>query len=159
MEGWMPRPWNSELAGCLWLPRMLDKGRRALEGERQGRDLMNGFMFGDFDYADGQLLKFLRTGDARVRRLLVELGDDEAVARVLIQESGRLAEEVQAWNKRFRRANTPFIAMWEADEGRREPGVGTTLLRIFYNWVLMPPVCLVFWGVEKGRKLGRRSGG
>lgn len=41
MEGWMPCPWNTELVGCLWLPRMLDKGRRALEGEHQGRYLGN----------------------------------------------------------------------------------------------------------------------
>jgi hypothetical protein len=57
-EHWMPRPWNAELVGCLWLSRRLDKGRQVLESERQGRDLMNGYLYGDFDYADGKLLKF-----------------------------------------------------------------------------------------------------
>lgn len=73
---WMPRPWNAELAGCIWLPRLLDKGRRLLASERQGQDLMNGYLFGDFDYADGQLLRFLRMNDARVRQLLRELDDE-----------------------------------------------------------------------------------
>jgi len=153
MEGWLPRPWHAELAGCVWLPRLLDKGRRALAGERQGRDLMNGYLFGDYDYADGQLLKFLRTDDARVRQLLGEVGDDEAVARALIQESGRLAEEIRAWNRRFRLVNAPFIAMWEADEGQRAPGAGTALLKLFYNLVLMPPVYLASWAIEKLRRL------
>jgi hypothetical protein len=152
MEGWMPRPWNAELEGCVWLPRLLDKGRRALEGQRQGQDLLNGFLFGDFDYADGQLLRFLRTDEARVRRLLGELDSDEAAARVLVQESRRLPEEIQAWNRRFRRFNAPFIAMWEADEGRRGPGLGTSLLRLFYNGVLMPPVYLASWVIGKVRR-------
>lgn len=156
VESWMPRPWNEELAGCVWLPRMLDKGRRALEGERQGQDLMNGYLFGDFDYADGRLLKFLRTNDARVRELLRELDDDEAVAKTLIRESERSADEIRAWNERFRVVNAPFIAMWDADEGRVKPGPGTTLLKLFYNFVLMPPVYLSFRIAEGLRQLKRR---
>ena len=35
-KGWMPRSWEAELAGCIWLPRILDKGRRILESERHG---------------------------------------------------------------------------------------------------------------------------
>ena len=90
VKGWMPRPWNVELAGCVWLPRLLDKGRRALESERQGKDLMNGYLFGDNDYADGKLLKFLRTSDVRVRDLLRETDDDKVVAEILIRENGGL---------------------------------------------------------------------
>lgn len=155
-ENWMPRPWNAELMGCVWLPRMLDKGRQVLESRRQRRDLMNQYLFGDFDYADGKLLKFLRTNDARVLELLRELDDDEAVAKALVSESGRSAGEIQGWCTRFRTFNAPFIAMWNADEGRRAPGVGTTLLKLFYNGILMPPVYLGFWIVERLRQLKRR---
>jgi hypothetical protein len=94
-EHWMPRPWNAELVGCLWLPRRLDKGRQVLESERQGHDLMNGYLYGDCDYADGKLLKFFRTNDARVLELVRIWNDDEAaVAQALISESGRSAEEI-----------------------------------------------------------------
>lgn len=154
-EKWMPRPWNAELRGCLWLPRLLDKGRQVLESERQDRDLMNGYLYGDFDYADGKLLKFFRTNDARVLELLRESDDDETVAQALISESGRSADEIRAWARRFRTVNAPFTAMWDADEGRREAGVGTTLLNLFYNYLMMPPVYLIFWIAERLRQRKR----
>lgn len=148
-ENWMPRPWNAELLGCLWLPRLLDKGRQALDSQRQGRNLMNGYLFGDHDYADGKLLTFLRTNDAHVLELLRESADDEAVAKQLLRESGRSAAEILAWSTRFRRVNAPFAAMWDADEGRRAPGVGTALIRLFYRYLMMPPICLIFWIAER----------
>lgn len=147
----MPRPWNAELMGCIWLPRMLDKGRQVLESRRQGKNLMNRYLFGDLDYADGKLLKFLRTNDGHILDLLREMNDDEAVAQRLLSESGRSVDEIQAWGKRFRTFNAPFIAMWDADEGRREPGVGTSLLRLIYNYLMMPPVYLGFCLAEKLR--------
>lgn len=151
----MPRPWNAELMECIWLPRMLDKGRQVLESRRQGKNLMNRYLFGDLDYADGKLLKFLRTNDGHILDLLREMNDDEAVAQRLMSESGRSVDEIQAWGKRFRTFNAPFIAMWDADEGRREPGVGTSLLRLFYNYLMMPPVYLGFCLAEKLRNCKR----
>lgn len=143
-NNWMPRPLKDELLGLIFLPRMLEKGRQVLEGGRQGRDLMNGYLFGDFDALDRGLLKFLRTKDARVLALLRASDADAVVAGTLIRESGRTAAEIRAWNKRFLLLNAPFLAMIDADEGRREPGLGTSLLRLFYNYVLMPPVYLFF---------------
>lgn len=142
--GWMPRPWSDELAGCVFLPRMLEKGRRVLQGERTGRDLMNGYLFGDLDYADGQMLRFLRTNETRVRELLAALDDEAAVAETLFREARRSPGEIAAWSRRFRRVNTPFTPMWDADEGRRAPGWGTSLLNWFYNAIMMPPVYLGF---------------
>jgi hypothetical protein len=84
-----------------------------------------------------------------------ELDDDEAVAKTLVRESGRSADEIQAWCKQFRTFNAPFIAMWNADEGRKEPGLGTFLLKLFYNFLLMPPVYLGFWIAEGLRQLRR----
>jgi hypothetical protein len=140
----MPGPWHRELQGCVFLPRMLEKGRRALESERLGRDLMNGYCFGDFDYADRMLFRFLRSDEARVRELLRASADDAAVAARLIAASRRSPVEISEWSARFRRVNAPFIAMWEADEGRKQPGIGTILLKFFYNYVMMPPVYLYF---------------
>lgn len=42
--------------------------------------------------------------------------------------------------------------MWDADEGRREAGVGTTSLNLFYNYLMMPPVYLIFWIAERLRQ-------
>lgn len=149
-------PWNRELHGCVFLPRMLEKGRRVLESERQGTDLMNGFCFGDFDYADGMIFRFLRTNEDRVLALLRASNDDDAVAAALLAESGRSAVEVQKWSRYFARINAPFTAMWDADEGRRAPGVGTTLLRVFYNYLMMPPVYLIF-GLATALRRRRRA--
>ena len=140
----MPRPWNDELIGCIFLPRVLDKGRRTLESERQGRDLMNGYLFGDFDYADGMLLRFLRTKEVRVLELLRDLDSNEMVAAALFREGRRSTEEIKAWSRRFRIINAPFTPLWDADEGRREPGIGTSVLKLFYNFLMMPPVYLGF---------------
>lgn len=152
----MPGPWHRTVHGCVFLPRMLEKGRRALEGERQGADLMNGFCFGDFDYADGMLFRFLRTREDRVRELLQAWPDDDQVAARLIEESRRTPAEVERWSRRFRRINAPFIAMWEADEGRRPPGTGTAFLRWFYNVLMMPPVYL-FVRIATARRARRRA--
>lgn len=143
-DHWMPPSWREELKGFIFLPRTLRKGRRVLAGRRQGRNLMNGFLFGDFDYADGSILRFLRTKETRVLELLGESEDDAAVADTLIRESGRSAAEIKAWNRRFRTINGIFLAMWDADEGRRAPGVATSLLKWSYNYGLMPPVYVLF---------------
>lgn len=153
---WMPGPWNRELRGCVFLPRMIEKGRRVLEGERHAADLMNGYCFGDFDYADGMLFRFLRTDEERVLALLRTLEDDDAVAARLLADSGRSAEEVQQWSQRFRRINAPFTAMWDADEGRHRPGLGATLLRLFYNYLMMPPVYL-YIRVATARRRRKRA--
>jgi hypothetical protein len=148
-KNWMPCLWNEELMGLIFLPRMLDKGRQVLKGERLGQNLMNGYLFGNFDYADRGMLKFLRTTDARVLELLRASEDSAAVAKILVDTSGRSAAEIAAWNKRFRTLNALFLAMWNADEGRRAPGWGTSCLKVFYNSVLMPPVYLFFRAAQK----------
>lgn len=152
VQKWMPCSWQDELVGCKWLPRFLEKGRQAIKSEQQGKDLMNGYLFGDNDVADAQLLAFLHTNDSRVRQLLLETEDDEAVAQTLIAESGRSPEEIQARNETMYKKNAPFLAMMDADEGRRKPGLGTTLLKFFYNYGLMPPAYLVFRFQEKRRQ-------
>lgn len=158
VTSWIPRSWRDEVMGCVFLPRMLEKGRRALESERQGRDLMDGFLFGDFDYADGMMLRFLRTNEVRVRELLRDHDDDESVASILFSEGRRSPDEVKAWSRYFRRINALFTPMWDADEGRREPGIGTSLLSGFYNYLMMPPVYLCFRMMTAKRRRRQAAG-
>lgn len=146
---WMPRPWKAELVGCIWLPRMLDKGRRAIEGEQQGRDLMNGYLFGNASPADRMLLRFLRTDAARVRALLNEFNDDNSVAEALLRESGRSPLDIRTWNMCFRTLNAPFILLLESDERQRHSGMATTFYKFLYNRVVMPPVYLLFGRTDR----------
>lgn len=155
--GWMPCRWNEELGGCVFLPRVLEKGRRFLESERSGQALMNGYIFGDFDYADGMVLRFLRTNEDRLLELLRAEEEDGAVAEQLFRESGRTAGAIASWSRRFRLINAPFGPMWDADEGRRGPGWGTTLLNGFYNHLMMPPVYLCYGFLRERRKRRRAS--
>lgn len=152
VTAWIPCSWEEQIQGLIFLPRMLAKGRQFLKSKSEGQDLMNGFLFGDFDYADRMILKFLRLKDARVLTLLREGLDDAAMAAALIRESGRTPDEIQAWSRYFRRINAPFTPMWDADEGRRAPGLGTSLLKGFYNYLMMPPVYLFSRIVEGIRK-------
>src|SRR4051812_5324417 len=56
-----PAPWRprygtrAAAAGCVWLPRLLDKGRRVLAGEAAGHDRLGDYLFGVHDPADRQV--------------------------------------------------------------------------------------------------------
>lgn len=150
--GWMPCRWNEKLGGCVFLPRVLSKGRRLLASEDSGQDLMNGYIFGDFDYADGMVLRFLRTKEATLLDILREEEEDEIVAGRLFRESGRSEREIAVWSRWFRIINAPFGPMWDADEGRRTSGLVTTLLKGFYNRLMMPPVYVCFRYLTERRK-------
>ncbi|HEY5893535.1 MAG TPA: hypothetical protein VIT91_09920 [Chthoniobacterales bacterium] len=123
---------------------MLDKGRRYIQSREKGHDLLNGFLFGDVDFSDWRLLRFLRTNERRLCQLLKESQSDELVANTLIAESGRTADDIAHWNRRFPVVNVLFIPMWNADEDHRQSGPFTEVIKVLYNWVVMPPVALVY---------------
>jgi hypothetical protein len=153
----MPRHAGREAAaGLVWLPRLLDKGRRVLAGEAAGRDLLHagGYLFGVNDPADGQLLRFLGLGNDDVLAVLRREPDDAAAAAEVVRRSGRTPAECAAWSARTLRTSGLFLAMMDADEGRRPPSVGTTLLRLAYNGLVMPPGYLVYRRAERRRLAG-----
>ena len=154
---WMPRHAGREAAaGLVWLPRLIDKGRRVLEGEAAGRDLLHagGYLFGVNDPADGDLLRFLGLGNDDVLDVLRREPDDAAAAAELVRRSGRTPAACAAWSARTRRTSGLFLAMMDADEGRRPPGVSTTLLRLAYNGLVMPPGYLLYRRAERRRLAG-----
>lgn len=69
-------------AECVWLPRLISKGRRQLESERGGGNLITntGYMLGENAPIDSALLTFLRTSRDDVLALLREQPDDHAAA-------------------------------------------------------------------------------
>lgn len=153
---WMPCSGREEFAGLVWLPRLVQKARRFAQGRVRGEDLMNGYCYGDNDVADRALLDFLRLDDATVLQIVEAHPLDEDAARELIERSGRTLEERRSFNASLRRKLFNF-ALLEADEGRMTPGLRRSLLRFFYNRVVMPPFYLWFGLSERKRRA--RNGG
>ena len=152
---WMPRHAGREAAaGLMWLPRLLDKGRRVLAGEAAGRDLLGDYLFGVNDPMDAQLLGFLGLDNDAFLAVLRREPDDGAAAAELVRRSGKGPEACAAWSTRTRRLNGPFLAMIDADEGRRPPGVGTTLLKLVYNRAIMAPTYPLYRRAEARRLAG-----
>ena len=112
---WIPCSGRDSIEGLSWLPRLLQKARRA-ESAQSGR-LVDGYCYGDNDFIDKQLIAFLRTDDVTISALVREHPADADVARVLVEQSGRTPAECAAFDKTFRRKNFNFILL-EADEGR-----------------------------------------
>lgn len=154
---WLPRRWSDEAAGLVWLPRVLSKGRRKLEGEQAGRDLLSPYLFGQHDLTDSGLLRFLRANNAQVLDILRRQPDDDAAAAELVAHSGRTPAECAAWNAGFLRFRPPVLAMLDADEGRRAPGWTSTLLRVSYA-ALNAPIAWAYHILEwRQRRIDRRA--
>jgi hypothetical protein len=148
---WIPRTAYDELEGLPWLLRLLDKARRFEAGRAAGTDLMNGYLYGDNDFIDAQLLAFLRVSDETVSELMRGNADDAEVARILVERSGRTKSEVSAFAKKFRRQNLGFV-FTETDEGRMGNGVRAKLLRFVYNRLMMPVLYTKFAADERKRR-------
>jgi|SRR5579872_1431598 len=144
---WMPRSGLESIEDVVWLPRLFDKARRAeLSDERR---LCDGYCYGNNDFIDSRVLRFLRTDDATVSALLRSHSDPEA-ARIIVSASGRTPDECRKFSGALRRAFLDF-ALMEADEGRLPDGAKRVLLRFFYNRLMMPVVYFVFRRAEQKR--------
>src|SRR5829696_5901479 len=111
-DEWRPRhATRDRAAGLVWLPRLIDKGRRVLVGEAAGRDLMGDYLFGIHDAADAQLLRFLRMGNEDVLAVLRGQPDGAEAAAELVRRSGRTPAECAAWSVRFSLLMGLFLAM------------------------------------------------
>lgn len=158
-DTWMPRHSGRDIAaGCVWLPRLIDKGRRVLEGETAGQDLLGDYLFGVNDPADVQLLRFLGMTNEEALAVLRQHSDDDEAAAELVRRSGRRRGECAAWSARFARLMGPFLAMMDADENRRPAGLSTTALRVVYNGIVMPPTYPIY-RLQERRRLARQAAG
>lgn len=141
--GWMPCSGLETVDDLVWVKRMVQKARRLQESRAAAAGLMNGYLFGENDFLDGWLLRFLRLRAKTVSEIVAQQADDERAARAVIERSGRTREECRAFSKRLRLLNANF-ALIEADEERLPPGFLSTGIRALYRGLVMPPVYAIF---------------
>lgn len=150
MTTWVPCSALDSIEEMVWLPRLLQKARRHEAARASGIDLMNGYQYGNNDFIDAKFLKFLRTDDCHILKLVREYADDRTVARVLVERSGRSVKERRIFSAQTRRSFFNFELL-EADEGRTPRGLRRTLLCIFYNYLMMPCVTFAYNRAERAR--------
>jgi hypothetical protein len=146
---WPPRSGLESIEGMIWLPRLLDKARR-VEAAGGSTRCVDGYLYGNNDFIDKRVLRFLRIDDTAVSQLLREHSDDATVATIIIQRSGRTSDEVRAFGKHLRKTLFDF-ALLEADEGRMTPGLKRTCIRVIYNFFIMPITYAQFQRAERKR--------
>ncbi|MFN2460542.1 MAG: DUF5069 domain-containing protein [Candidatus Velthaea sp.] len=146
---WMPCSGLESFDDMVWLPRLVQKARRYATSDGAA---MNGYLYGDNDFIDRRVLDFLRIDDAQLGRLVRELEGDDAVARAVIERSGRSPDERRAYSRKLRRQLFDFVLL-EADEGRLPPGFKRSVIRFLYNRVMMPPINAAFRRAERKRSL------
>lgn len=135
---WKPRSVYAEAGDLVWLPRLLDKARRALEGEKAGKELLWPYMYGDSDYMDARLLRFLGVTGDEVLDILRQARTDDAAVAAILARAGKSQQERQAWSRSFRRREAPFLILIEADDGRLAGGPAAALLGWLYNTLILP---------------------
>lgn len=140
---WMPRSCRDTIGGLIWLPRMIHKARRLVDEDAHGKRVGE-YIFGRHDPADAQVLRFLGISDEEALDIVRAIPDDDGAALQMISMSGKTSAQCAAFSRRFATVMAPFLAMMDADEGRRKPGALTSFLRWFYNRVLMPPSYMYF---------------
>lgn len=144
---WTPRSGYETLHGCIWLPLLLDKARRVAAGS--GHLIDGEWMYGDNDFADGILLRFLGVSDAKVVEIVRAQSDDAAAGAQLLAIGGKTPAQIAAFNRRFRLAAGAFMPLIEADEGRAAPSPWTNALRALYNGVIAGPAIAVFKWMQR----------
>ncbi len=128
----------------MWLGRMIDKARRYEAARVAPGEMLGAYMFGDNDYMDAKLLRFLGLNDAQICAIVREEPDDRSAAQRILERSGKTAAQCATFNRAFARRNAPFLGMMDADEGRRKAGLGSALLKLAYNAVVFPLGILMY---------------
>lgn len=149
---WKPRySGNDRLGGCIWLGRLIDKARQYdLTGTAPGQ-MLGDYMYGDGDYMDAKLLRFLGLRDEQISEVVRSEPDDERAAQRILELSGKTAAQCERFNRSFSRVNAPFLAMIDIDEGRRKPGLGTSLMKAAYNALVFPIGMVLYRSASRKR--------
>lgn len=124
---WMPRSGFEQVGGFVWLPRLLDKARRARTGDLgEYVSLNRGGM-------DGIWLRRLKVSPDSIRAWVAEGLDDGAIAERLGEACGMDRAAREQFSRRFVGMLGAVFAMIDAEEGRRPFTFGLRLVRAILN--------------------------
>ncbi len=154
MNQWIPCSGLESVDGLVWVKRIVQKGRRLLEDRRTDTNWLDGYLFGESDFVDGKVIRFLHSSNEAVLEGVRIEPDDVCVAQNLIAASGRSSDEVAQFSKQLRKEVGNFMLM-EADEGRLPPGLRTSMIRLIYNRLLMPIFYRQYKAAERHRAEGQ----
>lgn len=109
-----PRRWSEELGGIVWLPRMIDKARAAMNGA------LGDYLYGQ-SAIDRGLLRALGLTYRDFTTIVRRAGDDDEKVLALLQlNCGRDMEAARRWGERLGRRNRMMLALIDADDGYAE---------------------------------------
>lgn len=151
-RGWVPRSGSDRLAGCIWLGRLIDKARQYDSKGTAPGQMLGEYMYGDADYMDGKLLRFLGLHEEQISEIVRSEPDDERAAHRILERSGKTAAECDTFNRAFARVNGPFLAMIDIDEGRCKPGLAASILKSAYNALVFPLGVLMYRSASRKRR-------
>ncbi len=151
MSEWMPCSGLETVDGMAWVKRMAQKARRAQQSRASGTDLMNGYLYGESDFYDGRVLRFLGVTDTEFSADVCSEADDEAGVRRVLAKTGRTETERREFSANLERQLKAFPII-DADEGRLPPGFRTSALKFLYNSLMMPIVHVIFRRAEQKRR-------
>lgn len=135
MSAEFPSPFTTA-DGLVWLPRLLEKARRARSGT------LGEYLVFEDSPLDGMVLKEWRVGGPAIAAWLEEGLDDTAIAaRVGAAMGAHDFAAREAWSLSFLQRWGWFFRAIDADEGRLPPGFERAALRavlaVTYQTVLL----------------------
>lgn len=131
---------HQRLAGCCWLPRIVDKVRVAEQGRLP---LLYRLSLGSPMGIDGYFLRHFGLSFRQFRNAIREIRDDEGVAQWFLSQPGVNVSTIAAWNDYGAKLGTP--------------GYPGSLVRHVMKWFVYPkalkqPVTSLFEMIEQDEK-------
>src|SRR5271156_2165664 len=109
----IPRPWNVEVAGIRWIPRMIDKARMRQNGT------LGAYLMGHSPVDKALLKRLNMTTDEFVQ--IANANPDDAAVLAALRQRGFDEAAVRRWSQRFEESYKRMIPLWDVDDGHVQP--------------------------------------
>lgn len=121
-----PRRWNEQLGGIVWLPRLIDKARSAINGQ------LGGYLFGQSPI-DAALLKALGLSHHAFATMVKEAPDDASFLAALEASTPQGVERARAWGEQLPRTHRLFLSVIDIDDGYTGSPLAKKMLNALTN--------------------------
>jgi hypothetical protein len=105
-----PRRWNEQLDGIVWLPRLIDKARAALNGT------LGTYLYGQSP-VDRDFLHTLGVGHREFAQIVANAPDDRAVIDALLARDPASIDRARAWSLQCPHTYGAFMRVLDIDDG------------------------------------------